>query len=142
MTREDKIKALEREREYMISHGGDSQAKALADAIELMRREPCEDAVSRKQVVEWLQRASDDSIQHAIDSNMEFISSVTPTRKKGRWIYTPQKRLVDETDEGPVYEVQEKCSCSACGADFGYCKVDDNYCKYCGAEMGGSKECE
>lgn len=58
-----------------------------------------------------------------------------PARKKGKWVYTPQKRLVDETDEGPVYEVQEKCNCSVCGADFGYCKVEDSFCKYCGAEM-------
>jgi hypothetical protein len=55
----------------------------------------------------------------------------------GTWIYTPHKRLVDETDEGPVYEIQEKCSCSVCGADFGFRKVEDNYCKYCGSQMDG-----
>lgn len=45
--------------------------------------EPSVDAISRKAVVQWLEHATDDSIEHAIDSDLEFISSVTPTQ---RWI--------------------------------------------------------
>lgn len=112
------------------------------EALELchiLEQEPCEDAVSREAVKNVLPRQRFIGYEAYLQCFIEIdnLPSVMPTRKKGRWIYTPQKRLVDETDEGPVYEVQEKCNCSACGADFGYCKVDDNYCKYCGCQMCG-----
>ena len=80
-----------------------------------------------------------DYISH--DDAVKFISEVPTADVKpvvhGKWIYTPRKRLVDETDEGPIYKTEEKCSCSVCGADFGYRKVEDNYCKYCGSQMDG-----
>lgn len=55
--------------------------------------------------------------------------------KQGEWVYEPKLRLVDETDDGAIYETEMKCFCSACGADFGFRKVDDAFCKYCGADM-------
>lgn len=56
-------------------------------------------------------------------------------RPHGEWKYEPKLRLVDETDDGAIYETEMKCFCSACGADFGFQKVDDAFCKYCGAKM-------
>ncbi len=56
-------------------------------------------------------------------------------RPHGEWKYEPKLRLVDETDDGAIYETEMKCFCSACGADFGFRKVDDAFCKYCGADM-------
>ena len=55
--------------------------------------------------------------------------------KKGHWIYMPQQRLIDETDDGCVYETDYKCSYSACGGDFGFIKNKDAFCKFCGADM-------
>jgi len=55
--------------------------------------------------------------------------------KTGHWIYTPQQRLVDETDDGCIYETDYKCSCSECGGDFGFIKNKDAFCKFCGADM-------
>lgn len=133
MTREEIVQGL---------YKGNSNA--IKEAIKVLERQPCVDAVSRAEVnmlcARYLIEATDEHVafyEHFCD-----LPSVTPTRKKGRWIYTPQKCLVDETDDGPVYEIQERCNCSACGANFGYRKVDDNYCKYCGSEMRGGKECE
>lgn len=41
--------------------------------------EQSEECISRKSVVEWLERCTDDSIEHAIDTNLDFIPSVTPS---------------------------------------------------------------
>lgn len=58
--------------------------------------EPSVDAISRKAVVQWLEHATDDSIEHAIDSDLEFISSVTPTQK---WV-----SVSEELPKEPIYE--------------------------------------
>lgn len=55
--------------------------------------------------------------------------------KTGHWIYTPKRRLDDETDEGFVYITDYRCTCSECRGDFGFQKMSDAYCKYCGAKM-------
>lgn len=66
---------------------------------------------------------------------IKALPSVTPKAKVGHWIYTPKRRLIDETDEGCVYITDYRCSCSECGGDFGFQKMSDAYCKYCGAKM-------
>ena len=68
------------------------------------------------------------------------LPSVTPIRPKGHWIYTPQQRLVKETDDGGVYRTEYRCSCSECGGDFGFIKNKDAFCKFCGADMRGKEE--
>lgn len=40
MTREEKIEILEKEKAYMIAHGGDRQAEALTSAIKALEQEP------------------------------------------------------------------------------------------------------
>lgn len=55
MTNEEVIEVLEKEESYMLSHGGDRQAKALRIAIDKIKQEPCEDAVSRKSVITIIQ---------------------------------------------------------------------------------------
>lgn len=62
------------------------------------------------------------------------------SRPKGKWIYTLKRRLIDETDEGCVYITDYRCSCSECGGDFGFQKMSDTYCKYCGAKMEGGED--
>ena len=58
-------------------------------------------------------------------------------RKTGRWIYEERKRLVDETDDGPVYRTEKWWSCSECGYAKGYqiSNPSSNYCENCGAKM-------
>lgn len=57
--------------------------------------------------------------------------------KMGHWIYEERKRLVDETDDGPVYRTEKWWSCSECGYAKGYwiSKPSSNYCENCGAKM-------
>jgi nucleotide-binding universal stress UspA family protein len=45
MTREEKIELLEKEKAYMIGHGGDRQAKALDSAIKELKQEPVLDKI-------------------------------------------------------------------------------------------------
>ena len=62
--------------------------------------------------------------------------------KVGHWIYEKRKRLINETDEGAEYVTDYWCKCSKCGGDFGYRKMKDAFCKYCGAKMVESQESE
>ena len=61
--------------------------------------------------------------------------SVNQEPKEGHWVYEPQKRMVDETDEGVVYRTEYRCKCSNCDADYGFTKMKDACCRYCGARM-------
>ena len=119
MTREEAIKHIEN----IIPYVGENVKESFNMAIKALEQEPCEDAVSRKAVVQWLENATDDSIEHAIDSNLEFIPSVTPTRKKGKWIEEPNCWL--------------RCSC--CGSHYPHTSIytirGSKYCPNCGAEM-------
>ena len=54
------------------------------------------DCISRKRVLEWLENATDDSIEHALDSDLEFISSVTP--QEPRWIPVSERMPEEDTD--------------------------------------------
>lgn len=92
-------------------------------------QQPCEDCISRKRVVEWLENATDDSIEHAIDSNLEFIPPVIPQPKIGHWIERRNRAT------GHIESV-----CSECGAEEGYPYND--YCGNCGAKMFEPQESE
>ena len=73
---------------------------------------------------------------------IEALPTVTPQQKYGKWIYEKRKRLIDETDEGAEYITDYWCKCSNCDGDFGYRKMKDAFCKYCGAKMIESQESE
>lgn len=45
MTREEKIEILEKEKVYMLGHGGDRQAVALDSAIKALKQEPILDKI-------------------------------------------------------------------------------------------------
>ena len=93
MTNEEAIKSIEDIRHKFLSQYGEEtiisipidgdDMQAFDMAITALEQEPCEDCISRKRVVQWLEGATDDSIEHAIDSNLEFMPSVQP---KAKWI--------------------------------------------------------
>ena len=93
------------------------------------------DCVSRKRVLEWLENATDDSIEHAIDSNLEFIPSVTPIRPKGHWEHG--KELSKEYRGRILVDVTyADWHCSNCNYVIkGTVKPKWNYCPNCGADM-------
>ena len=60
--------------------------------------------------------------------------------KKGKWIRTEEKYLVDENDNGAVYEYRTTWACSQCGYKRRMeSKPDDKFCKECGADMRESE---
>ena len=65
----------------------------------------------------------------------EIIKALEQEPKTGHWIYEKRKRLINETDEDVEYVTDYWCKCSKCGGDFGYIKMKDAFCKYCGAKM-------
>lgn len=98
MTREEAIEILEKEKVYMLGHGGDRQAEALNMAIKALSQ-PCTDAVSRESVIQSIKEHAY-PIVHGVNNHdmgmtvdgikqavME-VSSVQPTQK---WIPVSEK---------------------------------------------------
>lgn len=118
-------------------------APQIDEAIRRLKAQPSEDCISRQAVIgkatSWNTHFTD-SERYVSLSDIMALPPVTPKAKVGHWIYTPKRRLIDETDEGCVYITDYRCTCSECGGDFGFQKMSDAYCKYCGAEMNGGGE--
>ena len=72
-------------------------AEDIAKALE---SQPCEDAISREAVVNWLEVCTDDSIEHAIESNLEFIPSVKSQPKIDEII----KQIEETRDKDKIAE--------------------------------------
>ena len=94
-------------------------AEWLKELKQLRKQEPCDDTVSREAVKELFQEGSVMGMYHFL--GIDELPSVTPARKKGKWIV-----LKDEY--GDICEAI--CSC---------CEDNGNhrwkYCHTCGAEM-------
>ena len=52
---------------------------AVKDGIEISQAAVDKDCIRRSDVVAWLENCTDDSIEHAIDSNLEFIPPAYPS---------------------------------------------------------------
>ena len=124
--------------------------KALYKAIELVEAQPCEDCVSREEVIEalrtWIQYGhlpNGDYVPLDYLSNPEeyvdFVRfedaetcinempSVTPSRPKGKWIHW--------TDD---YKDYVTCSCCEYGGEGEVLLSDKTpFCPICGADMRG-----
>lgn len=113
-------------REEAIAHGkeqlevfGGEHAEFIKLAIKALEQEPCEDAISRQSMLDYLKYL------HGEMPEEEFVKelpSVTPTRPAGHWI--------DHSDEGYV-------ECSNCGSATN-CDgniADLHFCFSCGAKM-------
>ena len=139
MTREDAISIMN-----VIVHmleekyDTDRVEDAVDMAIKALKQEPCEDAIGRQTVLDIV----NNPLNVRLDEIIRKLPSVTPKQKMGRWIYEKRERLKNETDEGAVYITDYWCKCSKCGGDFGYVKMKDAFCKYCGAKMTESEDRE
>lgn len=105
MTREEAIELLEKEKVYMIGHGGDRQAKALEMATKALEQEPCEDAISRQAMLEYQQYLHGKMSNEENHKLWEFIKElppVTPTRKE--WI--PVSERLPEENGGYLVTVK------------------------------------
>lgn len=119
----------------------------IADCLQKLpsvKPQPCEDAISRRAVLDEINRVGIKAFKTYNDYSQLFdfvdtLPPVKPQERTGYWIYIPKRRLVDETDEGGVYITDYKCTCSECGGDFGFQKMSDAYCKYCGARIEGEQ---
>ena len=60
--------------------------EALGMAMEALKREPCEDCISRQDLIDSLNRFVPEHYSRAIDMIIEYMPSVTPTRPKSEWI--------------------------------------------------------
>ncbi len=106
------------------AHGGiygKKYGEALNMAMEALKREPCEDCISREKAIgqcgfglNYMQ----------IAERLKNIPSVTPTRSKGKWIYL--------NDEIEIYDHWYQCS--VCHKE----SFEYHFCPYCGAEMVGT----
>lgn len=105
-------------------------AEALNIAIKALKQEPCEDAISRQDVLDMMQiRMGAKELYKAVYD----LPSVTPTRKKGKWIRHEERKPLKYG-----YELIIKGKCSNCGEVFGE-TYKMNYCPNCGARIGGEE---
>ena len=129
------IQALQTEqlKESPENFNKDSETESMLNA----------DLISRQAVDEYISQLLSDYLYDEERERLEQFSawlwdelpSVQSEQKVGKWIYEPRRRMIGETDNGAVYMEEMWCKCSECGADFGYIKNKDKYCKFCGAKM-------
>ena len=113
--------------------------EALNMAMKALKREPCEDCISRQVVLEQLNvyckanckytKAEQDVMCRACDTGscielIEDMPSVTPTRARGKWMTEHNKGYVQ---------------CSNCHTRVPFCKRS-NFCPNCGADMRGEED--
>ena len=125
-------------KEEAIAHGkeqlevfGGEHAEFIKLAIKALNQDPCEDAISRKSMLDYLKYL------HGEMPEEEFIKalpSVTPARKKGKWINK------SHAGDCGINFVASECTCCGKKTFFDCDQLVYNYCPNCGAEMGGEEE--
>ena len=142
MTREEAVKMLE-----YIKHTGNGesaykncrQENALNMAIEALSAEPCEDAISRKAIIEYYDSDEYKSISRVTRNGLldfvEDLPSVSPARKKGKWIgHGEHCENIGVIPNGlAAYEWCSNCDCAIDVREWH--RNSYKYCPNCGAEM-------
>jgi hypothetical protein len=102
-------------------------------AIKTLDQQPCEDAISRRDVKKYLSAPNENGDRVIYESDLDLLPSVTPTRKKGKWVDIKK-------DGNRIY----RCRCSECGKNpieytYGYedwwFEELPKFCPDCGTEM-------
>lgn len=108
---------------------GDSEMYSIiAETINLLEQEPCDDVVSREAAISIIY---DYEYKKDMRKALEDLPSVTPAKKVGRWIKS------DIPNEEYV--------CSECGGacwyyDYEAAVAKSRYCPNCGSRMGEVEE--
>ena len=107
----------------------------LEEKIKALEQEPCEDAISRKEVLELFAENADAVRPYSQTwEEVKTLPSVTPTRKVGKWIYD---------------KAIQNWRCSECNETprtLGFVGTADfmaehfRFCNHCGAEMRESED--
>ena len=107
---------------------------ALDTVFDVIKQEPCEDAISRSEVDKlcnmYLRVPTDEHVafyEHFVD-----LPSVTPAREKGKWIE-------GSTEQGAFGIRYTEKTCSKCGWSHSLI-IPQNYCPKCGTEMEVSND--
>ena len=135
MTKSEAITILQRNRDILGQYGGE-EAEALDIAIQALESQPCEDCVSRADMLETFSELFDiwDDYPNMIKEfgktydKLNDLPSVTP-QKKGKWI------KYDFLEDDGEWEYQ----CSNC--KYSLINYSDVmcYCPNCGADMRGDE---
>jgi hypothetical protein len=137
MTREEAIlciKGIKNLGHDMFTEQKDFQ-ECLDMAIKALEQESCEDAISRKAVLntirDWWKTAMMADGKPTLCDSIRELPSVTPTRKKGKWIAKEN-----------IHGLEKFYECSNCGnhclykyVEIGFQNAKTKYCPNCGAEM-------
>ena len=113
--------------------------EVLEFTIKTLEQEPCEDAVSKAGVFEILgnlmsipydfdRPITEKDVSESMDE-IRNLPSVTPTRKKGKWINKSQKSGCGITF------VASECTCCGKKTLFNCDELIYKYCPNCGAKM-------
>ena len=131
MTREERDTAIE------ILNNNSIRDRAWRDALKLaveaLKAEPCEDAVSRQAVLDLINA---DWKYEGLEVPVASLPSVTPKQKTGNWV----------SDLKAYGYGKDDYHCSICGRDIHLCRPHEQlkdypYC-HCGAKMVESYESE
>lgn len=98
---------------------------ALKKGIEALKREPCEDAVSRVKAMEICKSRGHDNSAHCISELPSVHQFHAENTRKGHWIMTNNYLTA-------AYETIDYVKCSCCGEES---LEEGDYCPNCGAEM-------
>lgn len=129
MTREEAYEIIEEVRDKICSRKYvTEQSEAFDMALELLKQEPCEDAISRKDIIAKIEDEYEGYMLDETCCPQDFVymivdmPSIQPKPKIGHWI---------KYSNGDV--------CSECGYDTGKYEDGKHYCPKCGAKNGGRR---
>jgi hypothetical protein len=104
----------------------DAHYEALQMAIKALEQEPCEDAISRQSMLDYMKYLHDEMPEEEF---IKELPSVTPARKKGKWINK------SHASGCGIKFVASECTCCGKKTFFDCDQLVYNYCPNCGAEM-------
>ena len=132
MTREELIRNLKytmkKHENDKVPTFGTNISIMCKDILDYLEQEPCEDAISRKKVLNTLFYNSDNNCEVVLNKELQdrikSLPPVKPTRKKGKWI------------DIMVGDMPAQ-ACDQCNTFYplAYTGGGHRYCPNCGAEM-------